>query len=194
VPCRALTAPPRAAAPPQICLASRGTNTFGCKQREAQRGRCAALILHNRRAGATCPLEIGDMSDRRCPPNGGRALPFATISEAEGLQLRAALRRGRVTANLSITRGRAKTWYQSWDGTSMAAPHVSGAAARVWAAHPRCSNADVRAALRATARDLGPRGRDKASGWGLVQAAAAEAALAAMPCAAPAPKPKPDSS
>src|SRR5918999_1506180 len=41
----------------------------------------------------------------------------------------------------------APTGYESWDGTSMATPHVAGAAALVWAHRPSASVADVRAAL-----------------------------------------------
>ncbi|HEX2085838.1 MAG TPA: S8 family serine peptidase [Solirubrobacteraceae bacterium] len=63
-----------------------------------------------------------------------------------------------------------------YEGTSMAAPHVSAAAALVIAS--RVLGADptperVIAHLKATARDLGPRGVDKAYGAGLLDAAAA---------------------
>jgi len=40
--------------------------------------------------------------------------------------------------------------YVSWDGTSMAAPHVTGAVALLWAAHPELSAAQVKAKLMAS--------------------------------------------
>jgi thermitase len=55
-------------------------------------------------------------------------------------------------------------------GTSLSTPHVAGAAALVWSAHPGYSNAQVRQALEATAQDVGPAGRDTASGAGMVRA------------------------
>ncbi len=60
-----------------------------------------------------------------------------------------------------------------WCGTSMAAPHVAGAAALVKAKNPTWSNEQVRDKLFATAEDLGPVGRDDQFGHGLVKAAAA---------------------
>jgi subtilisin family serine protease len=63
--------------------------------------------------------------------------------------------------------------WAAYDGTSMATPHVSAVAALIWSAAPAKSNADVRAALQATALDLGTAGRDTSYGYGLVQAGAA---------------------
>lgn len=57
------------------------------------------------------------------------------------------------------------------DGTSVAAPQVSGAAADVWSGHPTWTAAQVRAELERTAVDLGTSGRDDVFGAGLVQAA-----------------------
>ncbi|MDK2597347.1 S8 family serine peptidase [Pseudoalteromonas obscura] len=69
------------------------------------------------------------------------------------------------------------TWnnggYRSISGTSMATPHVSGVAALVWSNFPQCSNAQIRAALNATAKDKGAAGRDTSYGHGIVQAKAA---------------------
>ncbi len=52
------------------------------------------------------------------------------------------------------------TWagyYDSWSGTSMAAPHAAGAAALVWSAYPSCSSEEVRDELLNTV--------DVPSGW-----------------------------
>ncbi len=63
--------------------------------------------------------------------------------------------------------------YANWDGTSVAAPFVSGAAALVWSHFPDCSNANIRDALQQSALDLGDAGRDDQYGFGLVQTQAA---------------------
>jgi serine protease len=63
--------------------------------------------------------------------------------------------------------------YADYSGTSMATPHVSAVAALVWSHYPGCSAVQVRAALNASAMDLGAVGRDDRTGNGLVQALAA---------------------
>ena len=75
------------------------------------------------------------------------------------------------TVTSSLTVG-ASGW-ASWDGTSMATPHVSAVAALIWSAAPGKPNVSIREALTATAMDLGDSGRDTSYGYGLVQAKAA---------------------
>lgn len=64
-----------------------------------------------------------------------------------------------------------------YEGTSMAAPHVSGVAALLFAYNPGASAPQVRQALESTALDLGPAGNDNEYGYGLVQAANALAVI-----------------
>ncbi len=63
--------------------------------------------------------------------------------------------------------------YYLFNGTSMAAPHVSGVAALLLASGRAQTPAEVREALQATAKDLGTPGWDPEYGWGLIDAAAA---------------------
>jgi subtilisin family serine protease len=60
-----------------------------------------------------------------------------------------------------------------YDGTSLAAPMVSGVVALMKAARPGLSAPAAERILRRTARDLGEPGHDDSYGWGLVDAAAA---------------------
>lgn len=70
--------------------------------------------------------------------------------------------------------------YVYMDGTSMAAPCVSGVAALVFASNPDLSAKNVFGILCGTARDLGPEGWDLEYGYGEVDAAAAVAAAGAI--------------
>jgi subtilisin family serine protease len=63
--------------------------------------------------------------------------------------------------------------YDLFSGTSMAVPHVTGAAALVWGKRPNLTNAQLRELLGTSALDLGAPGKDKAYGHGLVQPKAA---------------------
>jgi len=57
--------------------------------------------------------------------------------------------------------------YESWSGTSMACPHVSGVAALIWSCFPSMTRDQVRAQLRYSSQDLGAVGFDNYYGYGL---------------------------
>ena len=59
--------------------------------------------------------------------------------------------------------------YYFFEGTSMATPHVAGAAAMLRALAPDADRAEIRDALAATALDLGPSGCDSTYGHGLIR-------------------------
>jgi thermitase len=63
--------------------------------------------------------------------------------------------------------------YKIMDGTSMAAPFVTAAAALVRSQYPDWNQAQVRAQLERTAKDVIMTGKDKYAGWGRVDIARA---------------------
>ena len=69
--------------------------------------------------------------------------------------------------------------YATYSGTSMACPHVSGAAFLLWNKYPRCSGDQVLEAILSTARDLGTSGTDSSYGRGVIQFWSAASYLAA---------------
>lgn len=60
--------------------------------------------------------------------------------------------------------------YEAWDGTSMAAPVVSGIAAMLKAENPQLSPNELENILDSTATDIMYKGKDQESGYGLVNA------------------------
>lgn len=71
--------------------------------------------------------------------------------------------------------------YAAGDGTSFAAPLVSGAAAWVWTVRPELSASQLYEVMRRSARDVGPPGRDDGSGFGILDVPAALAYPAPVP-------------
>lgn len=63
--------------------------------------------------------------------------------------------------------------FRTADGTSFASPLVAGAAAWLWTARPRLDASQVFEILRRSATDIGAPGRDRASGFGLLNLPAA---------------------
>lgn len=63
--------------------------------------------------------------------------------------------------------------YVRLSGTSMATPHVAGAAALLWGREPTATAAAIRRQLDAAVDDLGAPGRDPAYGYGVVDLARA---------------------
>jgi len=91
--------------------------------------------------------------------------------------------------------------YAFYSGTSMATPHVVGAASLLWSLHPACSPTQIRHALALAAEDLGTPGRDPDFGHGLIQVAESDDLLRSAGCSgvgepppppAPEPEPEPD--
>jgi hypothetical protein len=80
---------------------------------------------------------------------------------------------------LSTTPGEA---YEYFSGTSMASPHIAGAAALLWSHNNTCSAQQYRRILLASASDYGFPGCDESFGHGMVQARAAVEMLQSRGC------------
>lgn len=64
--------------------------------------------------------------------------------------------------------------FETWDGTSMATPHVTALAAMMKLVHPSYSPAQIEKTIKAHCKDLGPKGYDVKYGYGLPQFASVD--------------------
>ncbi len=156
-----------------ICIAPRNDNQKGSNYPEinpakacADAGASGVIVYSNStRPGLQNPFLV----------DATNAVDVPTVSVNRALGLELAGRIGQ-SASLTVT---ANQDYAYYNGTSMATPHVAGAAALAWSNNISCTASQVRAALKATAIDLETAGRDDKTGYGLVQTKAASDYLAA---------------
>jgi subtilisin family serine protease len=149
----------------KVCLIARGTIDFATKVSNCQASGGVGAVVYNNVAGS-----FGGTLGTTVT-----TIPSVTASDTEGAAMR---NQFGSSATVAVT----ASSYEYYDGTSMATPHVSAVAALVWSYYPTCSGNQIRAALTASAKDLGPVGRDTKYGYGLVQAKAAHDYLATHPC------------
>ncbi|GBF05312.1 serine protease, subtilase family [Deinococcus aerius] len=133
-----------------IALISRGTCSFEEKTANAVASGARAVMIYNNAAG---PLGMS--------LTNSYSVPVVGLTQADGQGLMGKLP---TTGTASVIGAD----YEYLDGTSMATPHVSAAAAVVWAARPNLTNAQLLSKLTSTAKDLGTAGRDDNFGYGLV--------------------------
>ena len=123
-------------------------------------GAQAAIIYSNNAlSGLQNPFVLDD--------NNRYPIVSVSVDRALGLELSAMLEQD---VTVSTTTGED---YQYYNGTSMATPHAVGVAGLVWSYHPQCSAAQIRSALKASATDIDVIGRDNRTGYGLINATAA---------------------
>ncbi len=104
-----------------------------------------------------------DEANRRAPfSNTGKHIALS----APGVNILSTL-----PMRTSRARGKIDTKYNAWDGTSMATPHVTAAAALIFARHPEWTPAQVADRLSATATkvpEMGGRNKTNQLGAGLL--------------------------
>lgn len=133
-----------------IALIARGTCSFEEKTANAVASGAKAVMIYNNAAGALGMTLTNSYT-----------VPVVGILQADGQALLGKLP---TTGTAAVT----SADYESYNGTSMATPHVSAAAAVVWAAKPTLTNTQLLSLLTSTAKDLGTAGKDNNFGYGLV--------------------------
>lgn len=134
-----------------IALIARGTCSFEEKTANAVASGARGVMIYNNTAGSLGMSLTNSYS-----------VPVVGILQADGQALLGKLP---TTGTVAVTGAD----YEYFDGTSMATPHVSAAAAVVWAAKPTLTNTQLLNLLTSTAKDLGAAGKDNNFGSGLVQ-------------------------
>lgn len=141
----------------KVVLVERGDISFYDKVMNVQNSGGVAAVIYNNEPGNFFGT-LGDGSSSN--------IPAVSLSQEDGQWL-VGNRLGTDGTVVSVydpnTPG-----YDSWEGTSMASPHVAGVAALVWAANPDLTNVEVRAILQGTAESLGLPWNHQ--GYGLVRA------------------------
>ncbi len=151
----------------QTVLCERGEISFSDKISNVESGGGVAAVVYNNETGSFAgSLDCSGNPNRPCS-----SVPAVAISQADG-QFLAGNELGNSTF-VSTEEVIPGDGYDSYNGTSMASPHVAAVAALVWSYAPDASPGEIRAALAASAEDLGTAGRNNEFGYGLVQAQAA---------------------
>jgi len=152
----------------KFALIQRGDIKFIEKVQNAMAAGAAGALIYNNEPGLVRGALTQDGS--RLP------VPVFGIEQAAGEAIRQSLTSGQVVqAQVAVV----ATDYASFDGTSMATPHVAGVAALVKAAGPNLTPLQVKEILRRTAVPLQPN-QNNELGAGLVNAEAAVRAAAGI--------------
>ena len=145
----------------KFALIARGEIPFKEKVANAINAGATGVIIFNNAPGLMQGTVSADGSEV--------AVPVVLIEQAVGQNAKAVLAGGQsVRASIAVV----KTDYASFQGTSMATPHVAGVAALVRAANKKLTPAEVRALLTSTATSMTPNDQNQL-GSGVVNAEAA---------------------
>ncbi len=146
-------------------LVSRGEITFGEKVGNALKAHAAGVIIYNNAPG----LIHGALTQ------DGSTMDIAVvmIEQSAGQSLKTELTAGHQVLASIVT---LRTDYASFDGTSMATPHVAGVAALVKAANKNLKPSEVKEIFKKTAQTLGGTNTKNELGSGLINAEAAVSA------------------
>jgi serine protease len=158
----------------KIAVIKRGELTFAVKTRNALEAGAIGVVIFN---NANTPIAWTLHSDQD-PWSFGFDFPMAVaLTKTDGEAL--------LQKDGPITISSDPDDYGVYSGTSMATPHVAGAAALLWSIAPNATAAEIVNALIATAVDRGKRGVDPAYGTGVLDVHAAARLLSPYAFAGP---------
>ena len=151
----------------KLALIKRGELTFANKTRNAMDAGAIGVVIFN---NANTPISWTLRSDQD-PWSLTFDFPMAvSLSKTDGEAL--------LDHTGPITISSDPDDYAVYSGTSMATPHVAGAAALLWSIAPNATAQEIVAALTGSARDRGPKGDDPGYGAGVLDVLAAARRLA----------------
>ncbi|WP_170940693.1 S8 family serine peptidase [Pseudoalteromonas sp. NBT06-2] len=151
----------------KIALVNRGEIPMRDKSINAKAAGAIGMVLINSTAEDAFDYTLAfcqpDASSSDC--GTGQTVPSVVIANGLGLELSQSL--PEVSLNVSASD------YGYMSGTSMATPHATAVAALLKAKYPDYGTEEIRQALAESAVDLRDPGKDKYTGYGLIDAAAA---------------------
>ena len=147
----------------KIALAKRGEISFKDKADNVHKMGALAIVIFNHEN----ELLQGTLGDEV-----QLVIPVLGMNKVQGEELVKAISNGSMVTMLVAVD---KTDYASFQGTSMASPHVAGVAALVRAANPNLSAKQVREIMSQTATQLQGENNENQLGAGLINAEAAVA-------------------
>ncbi len=151
----------------KIVLCERGTNNFAEKASNVSKSGGVGAVIYN---------NIISIFDGSLTPSTS-SIPVVSMSQEDGMIARNFINETATLLNSTASSTGFGNGYESYNGTSMATPHVSGVAALIWSLNPTKSNLAVRNALQLSAIDAGEPGRDHSFGFGIIQAKSAHELL-----------------
>jgi serine protease len=145
----------------KFALVQRGEIKFIDKVQNAIKAKAAGVVIFNNTAGLTQGALTQDGSVL--------PIPVAMIEQTVGQEIVTQLQAGtEIEASIQTE----KADYASFDGTSMATPHVAGVVALMKSVNKKLSPAQIRQIFKTTSTALGPNDQNQ-FGAGLVNAEAA---------------------